>query len=314
VVIISKYFTASNAGKAASTSIRITTEGEQSSKKIAPRIRVVIGCVTFETIKVVKPILDLRAEKVYILHKDSSEPGKPLSIYNEFFQEVVRQLHESGLKDRDIIERNVMVFRFKDVLSELVSIMTKERDDGNEVYINISAGSMEFAAAATIASMMVDGVRPFTVHTREYTISGEEAIRKAFYVGDKPVGQSSMVADPVELPTFQIDIPPMELVMALRELRRRKQGKQSTKYSLMIQAIKDAGAWTYDPEKERNMKAKDAQKGDRLLQAEKMYYSRHYIDGWIKNGWVDGKDGRGRELQITNSGINVTDIFYLDRM
>lgn len=49
-----------------------------------------------------------------------------------------------------------------------------------------------------------------------------------------------------------------------------------------------------------------------LLQAEKMYYSRHYIDGWIKNGWVDGKDGRGRVLRITDSGTNVTDIFYLD--
>jgi len=44
----------------------------------------------------------------------------------------------------------------------------------------------------------------------------------------------------------------------------------------------------------------------------KMYYSRHYIDGWIKHGWIDGKEGRGRALTMTESGKNVTDIFYRD--
>jgi hypothetical protein len=283
---------------------------DKSIRKVSPRLRVVITCVTFETVKVVKPIRELRAEKVYILHYDSG--AKKPNVYSEFYQEVVRQLQELGLGDEDILERNVKVFRFKDVMSELVAIMSKERDAGNEVYVNVSAGTMEFAAAATVAAMMVKGVKPFTVHSRKYTVSGDEKVRRTFSIDGKLVGQCCEAAEPVELPTFHIDPPPRDLVIALRELRKLKEAKRSTKYTVMIQAIKDAGAWTYDPEKEAKFKAADPRRGERIMQAEKMYYSRHYIDGWIRHGWVDGKAGRGRELTITDAGENVTDVFYLE--
>jgi hypothetical protein len=295
-----------NDGRAAS----IGSE-DKSVRKVSPRLRVVITCVTFETVKVVKPIKELRAERVYILHYDSGSKAK-VNVYSEFYHEVVRQLLEYGLEEEDIIERNVKVFRFKDVMSELVAIMAKERKNGNEVYVNVSAGSMEFAAAATVAAMMVKGVKPVTVHTREYTVSGDEKVRKTYSVGGKLIGQCLEVAEPVELPTFHIDMPPRDLVIGLRELRNRKDKKQTTKYSVIIQAIKDAGAWTYDPEKEAKFKAADPRRGERVMQAEKMYYSRHYIDGWIRRGWVDGKAGRGRDLVITDSGENVADVFYLE--
>lgn len=285
---------------------------DKSVRKVSPKLRVVITCVTFETVKVVRPIKELRAEKVYILHYDSGAKGEKPNVYTEFYDEVVRQLLENGLRREDIVERNVKVFRFKDVLSDLVAIMTKEREDGNEVYVNVSAGSMEFAAASTVAAMMVRGVRPFTVHTRKYTVSGEEKVRRTFSINGKLVGQCAEVAGPVELPTFHIDMPPRDLVVGLRELRKRKERKQTTKYSVMIQAIKDAGAWTYDPEREAKRRAADRGRDEKVEQAEKMYYSRHYIDGWIRRGWVDGKAGRGRELQITDAGENVTDVFYLE--
>lgn len=285
---------------------------DKSVRKVSPKLRVVITCVTFETVKVVRPIRELRAERVYILHYDSGTRDDRPNVYTEFYDEVVRQLLDIGLRNKDIIERNVKVFRFKDVMSELVAIMTKEREDGNEVYVNVSAGSMEFAAASTVAAMMVRGVRPFTVHTRKYTVSGEEEVRRTFSIDGKLVGQSAEVAGPAELPTFHIDMPPRDLVVGLRELRKRKERKQTTKYSAMILAIKDAGAWTYDPEREAKRRTADRGRDEKVAQAEKMYYSRHYIDGWIRRGWVDGKAGRGRELQITDAGENVTDVFYLE--
>jgi hypothetical protein len=280
--------------------------------RMIPRLRVVICCVTFETVKVVNPIKDLRAEKVHILHWDGGDQAKKATVYADFYQEVVDQLHALGLEDASIVEKRVKVYRFKDVLRSLISIMSEERRNGNDVYINVSAGTTEFAAAATLASMMVEGVKPFTVHARAYTISGEERIREVFSVDGKLVGQTKAVAEPVELPTFQIDLPPRDLVLALREFRKRKENKQPTRYTALIKAIKDAGAWTYEPGQTGSVKDSDARGGDRVVQAEKMYYSRHYIDGWIKNGWVDGRSGRGRELEITESGRNVTDIFYLD--
>lgn len=283
-----------------------------TNNRLVPRFRVVICCVTFETVKVVNPIRDLRAEKVHILHWAGGDQAKKATVYAEFYQEVVGQLHALGIRDESIMEHKVMVFRFKDVLSSLLSIMAEERRKGSDVYVNVSAGTTEFAAAATLASMMVEGVRPFTVHARAYTISGEDRIRKAFSVNGKLIGQTKEVAEPVELPTYRIDLPPRDLVMALREFRKRKENRQSTRYTAMIKAIKEAGAWNYEKGSVGSVRGNDAPGEERAVQAEKMYYSRHFIDGWIKNGWVDGRNGRGRELTITESGINVTDIFFLD--
>ena len=257
--------------------------------------RVMICCVTFETVKVIQPIEYVGAEKVYMLHW--SRPG---TVYCKFYDEVVRELKEKGLSQ--LVDVNVEVYRFNNVLEKLISIMVEEREDGNDVYINISAGTMEFAAAATIASMMVEGVKPFTVHVKEYTIAGDEAIRQAFFIDSKPVGQAKAVFDPVQLPTFPIDMPPRDLVVGLRILRGRKEGKKNTKYGEMIKALTDAGVWDYKPERPK----KD------LEQAKKMYYSRHFIDGWIRQGWVNGKDGRGKQLGITESGKNVIEVFYRD--
>ncbi len=46
-----------------------------------------------------------------------------------------------------------------------------------------------------------------------------------------------------------------------------------------------------------------------MTQSEVMYYSRHYIDAWIKRGWVTGREAN---LELTDSGKNVVDIFYTD--
>ena len=285
------------------------TKGKSSSQAvktaapstIKPKRRVMICCVTFETVKVVKPIADIGAERVHIIHTSSDDTEGPKVVYKEFYDEVFRQLVGMGIKEDQIIEENIPVFRFKEVLGQIVEIMTRERKDGNDVYINVSAGSSEYAAAATIAAMMVEGVQAFTVHTREYSISTEKEIRSAYFSKGKPVGQSKKVAEPVVLPTFPIDMPSRELVVALRIFKEKKDAGKSTTYNAMIEALEAAGIWDYKPDGKKNEE-----------QAKKMYYSRHFIDGWIKLGWITGKSGRGRDIEITESGKNVTDIFYME--
>jgi hypothetical protein len=279
---------------------------------MSPRLRVVISCVTFDVVKVVEPIKDLRAERVYLIRWESGGPKIKRSALGEFYTEVCDRLREIGFRDGDIVERKVDVYQFKKVMGELLAIMFMERGLGNDVYINLSAGSMEFVAAATVASMMVDGVKPFTVHSKRYTISNMEKMMELYRVDGKLVGQTVEVDEPTELPSFHISPPPRDLVIGLRVFRKRRENNLSTKYTAMIQDITEAGAWTYDQEKVEDQRAPGTGRGEKVTQAEKMYYSRHYIDGWMKAGWVDGKNGRGRELKITGSGENVTDIFYLD--
>ncbi|MDW5562089.1 MAG: DUF6293 family protein [Methanomassiliicoccus sp.] len=277
---------------------------------ISPRLRVVISCMSYETLKVVKPIGDLRAEKIYLICWNGIGSNRRCSVFSDFYDEIVKRLHNIGFEADDIVVRRIDVYQFKKVMGELMSIMSRERGLGNDVYVNLSSGTMEYVAAATVASMMVDGVKPFIVHSQlnqNYVTQLDELYHSQYIQFSK----KTELTDPVELPSFRISPPPRDLVIALRRFRIRRENKLSTKYAAMIQDLKEAGVWTYDGEAMEKFKATDSRR-DKLAQAEKMYYSRHFIDGWIRQGWVDGKNGRGSELRLTDSGENVTDIFYLD--
>ncbi len=257
--------------------------------------RVAISCVTFETAKIVKPIRYLgNVDRVYLLHYERPDPEKTRNVYNEFYDEVVRQL-EDGPVCGEIVGSNVRVYRFKEVLAKVLEIMRAELGEGNEVYINVSAGTSEFVAAATIASMMMRGVVPYTVGTSDWTVPEEDLT--IYYEGDRPVGMSKDVNDPQVLPTFHIERPPDELVEALKILKEKIDKGHRTTYLKMIEALKADGCW----EREAPENVKDP------VQSDKMYYSRHYIDEWVKRGWVD-RDQRGR-LSLTEDGMTVIEVF-----
>ena len=65
----------------------------------------------------------------------------------------------------------------------------------------------------------------------------------------------------------------------------------------MIDTLKREGHW----KRQENVEVKD--RG----QAENMYYSRHYIEEWIRRGWIT-KDIRG-SMKLTADGQTVTEIF-----
>jgi hypothetical protein len=259
-------------------------------------LRVAVACVAFETVKVTSPIAYMgKVDRVYLLHYIQTDEMGEENIYGSFYHEVVRQLRE-GQGIQDIRPIRVKVYRFPDVLREVVAILSAERDEGNSVYVNISAGPNEYAAAAAIASMMVEGAKPFTVGTKDWQIPEEDLT--IYFDGDTPVGMSKMVYDPRVLPCFRIKLPEEDIVRGLRALETRSDKGHRTSYSAMIDALKDEGCWgrAWD---------EDARGS---TQAEKMYYARHFIDVWVDKGWVE-RDGRGR-LQMTEDGRTVTEVFY----
>jgi hypothetical protein len=281
--------------------------------------RVAISCVTFDTIKISEPIRELRADKAYLFHYDKALKENPLSkpaIYTKFYLTVVDQLHNLGFKDDDIIDINTPVYKFSEVLSSLIKIMTEEREAGNDVYVNISAGTSEFAAAATVAAMMVEGVSAYTVNARDYTITGEDRLMELYSDNGILYGHTKATWPLREMPIFNMRPPPRDLVVGLRALNNVLEGCKSSgksvrkaiSYANMIRAIRGAGAWTYEPDDERK-KPSNPDSNEKPTSSEKMYYSRHYIDGWVKRGWVKGER---QGLTITKSGRNTIDIFYRD--
>ncbi len=258
--------------------------------------RVVVACVVFETCKIVQPIEYLRgAGRVYLIHWISKRNPEGSSVYKDFYTRNVELLSEIVGRS-NIIEVTAEVYDFKKMLATILSILSKEKENGNEVFINISSGPSEFAAAATIASMMVPGVRPFSVRTREWQISGDDRIRELYYENGVPIGQSRSVYDPEDLPIFHIAMPNKRLVEGLRILDSKIEGKKSTSYASVISELRRAGLWRDGTE-------------TKVTQSDKMFYLRNYLDPWIANGWVERTGKRG--LTITDAGRHVTEMFYL---
>ncbi len=263
--------------------------------KLAVHKRIVVSCVTFETTKIVQPICYMSTvDRIYLLHYQRPDLDNGRMVYDEFYSEVVRQLNEIN-HECEIMDVIVEVYDFKKVLRELLKIMRDESEEGNEVYINVSAGTSEYIAAATVASMMMEDVIPYTVATKEYTVAGEGL--KIYFESDRPIGMSKEVFDPQLLPTFHIERPPDELIGGLKILREKKEKGHITTYFAMIEALKLEGHW----KRRENIEVKDKE------QSEIMYYSRHYVDEWIRRGWII-KEMRGG-MELTADGLTVTEIF-----
>ncbi len=258
--------------------------------------RIVISCITFETVRIVEPIQIIgHVDRAYILHY--SRDGDSDNLYESFYMEVQNQLKEFGVPE--VIGCNVKVFRFKDVLRELMRIITKERTDGNQVYVNVSGGSSEYGAASTLASMMVEGTTPFTVSTRDYMVSGE-MIKKCYFEDGRPIGISRTVNPPKQLPVFHLEPPPEYLVRSLMVLNEKIERSQLTTYTRVIESLKNGNLW----DRRDNENVRDQ------AQSERMYYARHYLDQWINRGWVKKRE-RG-SIELTEDGKMIIDVFYID--
>ncbi len=275
--------------------------------------RIVISCVTFDTVMITDPIERYDATKAYLVHYSKNDDDE----YNECFKRVLEILEEgfntvvsdygmsefgydSGSigaeikkqKNLNVIDVNCeKVYVFQDMLRVLFSIIRKERaiSSKNPIYVNVSAGTSEFSAAALIASMMFENVEAFSVGTMEYTIVGMDPYRDR--ETGKFIGISKAVYPPRPINGFKLSQPEKNFILALR-LYKEMGFPSATK---MIRALKDRGLWNLP---------------DGELSNEKMRYQRRYIDEWVKDGLIE-KNGRGK-YSLSPEGEFAINTYYTD--
>ena len=259
--------------------------------------RVVISCVTFEVAKVVDPIEYYEATKVHLLHYVKNKDEE--SIYKEFYDEVERRLKADSPRMK-IIEHNCTVYNFSEVMRTVLCIIQSEIKECNgnlDVYVNISAGTSEYSAAALIASMMnKDVALPFTVSTDRYQVP-EEMIRKVYYDGDTPVGLTKTTHEPNAVSAYPIASPPEDKVLALKVLKDQI-AKNDTCAATMMALLSEQNIM--EPYEKRD-NGKPQQKAI-------MKYQRNFVDYWIGNGWVEKVSKR--KSVITKLGDDVLNVFY----
>lgn len=271
------------------------------------RERIVISCVTFETVKVVDPIVFYDATIVHLINYIKDEADSNLKVYLDFCEEVKRQLKEKmNLSDDCIFLHRNPVYDFESMMQLMHEILSGEKarySDDVDIYVNVSAGTSEYIAAATIASMMVPDVKPFSVSTKQYFIPSR-LLKEIYYEGDRPVGMSKEVREPTILSTYPIEQPKEDLVRGLRTFHKMKQMKIKTSHKNVIKELINNGLWDYiPPQRNKSSHQTDDLKNQSVI----MHYRRHFLEKWEGCGWIVKT---GREHVLTTSGLCVINIFY----
>ena len=246
--------------------------------------RVMIACVTFETVKISEPAEFYGANVVYLIHHVAA-PG-PGNVYQEFYDRVVTLIRE-GCGNVEIHGLDRRVADFTEMLRTINAIMQAEKKISaeSEYMINLSAGSPEFIAAGTTASMMEPLLHAFFARSGSYKVSSD-MLRSVYYDGDVPVGLTSSVKDLEDMPEFKIEVPDEILVKALRIYLEVSRG--SSVYSAnVVGELKRSGLWLRQPDyvyiEEPVTDIPDIN--------EKVFFQRRYVDAWKARGWVVKSQG-----------------------
>lgn len=262
--------------------------------------RVMIACVTFETVKVSDPVAYWGTNRIYLIHyiRDPQDPR--VSVYQEFYDRTCELIRQAS-PDAEIVDINRDVSDFTVMLRTVASIICQERaapGEPPEIFVNIASGPAEYTAAAAIASMMADGVRPFFVKAETFQVPREK-IREVYYENGKPVGMTRAVKRVECLPDFTIETPDERLVRALRVFAARSDAGQAVTAQQMAAALKAAGCWS------RRSEGANANN-------EAVYYQRSYVDSWLAAGWVERKGGRRSGYAVSGKGRVILATFFVN--
>ena len=273
--------------------------------------RIMIACVTFETVKVAEPVDFYQANRVYLIHHASTK----YPIYEEFYKETYRLIAENGGKGVEIVEVDEKVWEFGSMLRTIVGIIDREmaKNEECDVYVNISSGSPEYSAAATIASMMYTNVTPFAVPVKDYTVTDEE-VRECYFRKEidadgnersVPVGLAASIKEPVRIPHYHIKKPPEDLVRGLRIYQKHAGYGEVPKRvtaPMVIADLKEIGLWKHP------VSGKDKQ---RIDASNAVYFHREFIERWLKHQWIV-RDESGKRYSLTDEGKRMIDTFYTE--
>ncbi|MBE6527729.1 MAG: hypothetical protein E7Z64_00955 [Thermoplasmata archaeon] len=264
--------------------------------------------MTFETTKVTDPIQFYEINRVHIIHYVRDTSNQSNNVYQEFYDRVKEIIKSDSPREVEVVEHIGKVSDFTLMLKTVLQILESEHAEAEksgedcEIFVNISSGSSEYAAASAIAAMMVPGTVPFSVGTKEYTVDAE-GVKRNYYIDSKPVGLTKTTFDPRSLPSYSIQIPEEHLVRGLRILDQRNAAKQSVTSGKMVAALKEAKLWYRDTD------SVSSERKTSQRQTEAVYYQRDFINKWLENGWIRKDDLTGRYV-VTYAGRNITSTFY----
>lgn len=271
------------------------TEVSGGPARSGKRARIMVSCVVTEVSAVVDPVKFYETDKVYLIHYIREKDNPRLAIYQEFYDEVVRRIGEVR-PTAEIVEVSEPVYYYHDMLRAVLGIYDREKEatGGNmDLYVNLTTGRAEYAAAAMMASMLHNDIVAFTVRAEEKMLTPEE-YRKVFYDGDRPVGQYRTVKYPTRVQTFDpsiLDGDYLDYLVAIDEVNEKTRKPLIRDY---IDKLESEGLWDYVPDQKKT-KTPDEQK-------KRMQFNRCVTGPLIEKGFINPAKGTRGRFELTDAG------------
>lgn len=177
----------------------------------------------------------------------------------------------------------------------------------NPIYVNISAGTSEFSAAALIASMMFENVEVFSVPTNEFMIKDDRLYNDE---DNNFVGLAKSVKTPRPIKNFSISRPDKRLILSLRVYH--EEGYPTS--TRTIEALRDFtctvndktfNLWDWD----ETDQSKIPHVYEKSVTAnDKMKFQRQFIDKWMAENLII-RIGRG-SYKLSSHGEFAINTYY----
>lgn len=280
---------------------------------------VMIACVTDEVAMITKPATYYHVDRIYLLnyvtpeeYRDTDSKRARARFYEAVYEEVHRRMDDLGILVMPSLG-NIPTYRFDSMLEAVHRIlnMESEQNPDSTVFVNISSGTKEFAAAASIASMMFDNTKVFSVFSSSqekdpgYYDKVLDSMRNA---DGELVGRTQSIRDiPFEIERIPVQGPDMNLLRSLKVLDSIPVNRRTN--TNVIRALMDNDLWTFDTkDPERITTEKLEARGVKSVEpeyksvrnVENVTYQRRYIDRWMAEGWVcKQSQGAGKAWYVT---------------
>ncbi len=244
-------------------------------------LRVHIVPVGFEKDRIIKPIIELKADKVYLIGYKEKGAGLPFVEYAE------KKLIEKGIKVKvENCNRNDLfdlIKCFKDII---------DIEKGNNIYINVSSGGTFPSIAGTMSSMLFRernvSIEPYYVTPEKY----ENEPKPNKYLKPESYG----VKEIVSIPNYKVYLPPKHLIKVIKFIERFSEGVSKKE---LIRYVFDEGIATSQKyeKKSKNQKISPVEKQKEA--SNKHMWVNHNIIEKLNDWKLIEVDGKRKSMLIT---------------
>lgn len=243
--------------------------------------RIHIAPVGYEIDRIVLPLIEMEADKVYLITEKRKENDTGLFYVNEIEKRLSQLERPIEIEKRgtDIVGRDLY-----DTLKIYRQIV--EEESGNHIFVNVSTGTKIHAIAGMMTCMIFRKEK--NLFTPYYAVPSD-------YDNEPEAGQQISIGckEIKKMPNYRIEKPPDELIDVLEVLSKAQKKYSSISKKILIEELENSG-----------MKLLTDKSNDELV-AKYNALQRKYINPLIEWDYIAlDYSGNRPVIKITPEGIN----------